>query len=183
MNGHYLHLVSNHLPLGALLFGFAIFLLGLIRRSDTYERIGLGLLVAAALLAIPVLLSGEGAEEVVEELAGFTRADHRLIHEHEEAAEFAFWWTQIVGVVALLGLYTKGPFQKVYRIQRYVLVVVGLFALTSTAVTARHGGQIRRPELREGYVAPAETEGQRGGEAKDTTKSAPAAAESDEDRD
>ena len=155
MNAHYAHLTLNHLPLAALLFGLVFYVLGLTRRSEGFERAGLGLLVAAALLAIPVLLTGEGAEEVVEHLPGTTRADHRLIHEHEEHGERAFWVLQLLGVVALIAAWARGPWPRAYRFMRPTLLLIGGLVLFLLVDTARHGGQIRRPELREGYVAPA----------------------------
>lgn len=183
MNAHYLHLITNHLPIAALLFGVVLFAYGALRGRDGSERLGLWLIVAAALLAIPVLQSGEGAEEFVEHLPGIVRADRKLIHAHEDAAELAFWILQLAGLMAIAGRFTQGPWEQVYRPLRWGVLLVAVVAFGFMAQAAHLGGQIRRPELREGYTAPAETEGHGGGEAKDTTKSAPAAAESDEDRD
>lgn len=149
MNPHYLHLLTNHLPLGALIFGVAIFLIGLVRQRGAYERIGLGLLVAGALLALPVLLSGEGAEEMVEHLPSFGRADHRVLHKHEEAGELAFWLMQVLGVVSLVTLWARGPWQQTYTLLRWAVLVAAAVAFWGMHGASQIGGRVRRPELRE----------------------------------
>lgn len=159
MNAHYLHLLTNHLPVAALLFGLVLFAYGAARGRDGSERLGLWFIVAAGLLAIPVLLTGEGAEETVEHLPGIVRADRRLIHQHEDAAEVAFWVLQLAALGAIAGRFTQGPWEGVYRWLRGGVLLLGLVALGLMGRAAQLGGQIRRPELRADYVAPAPTAG------------------------
>ena len=53
------------------------------KKSEELKRLSCYVFVLMALLTIPVYLTGEGAEEIVEHLPG---VPHELIEEHEESA-------------------------------------------------------------------------------------------------
>jgi small-conductance mechanosensitive channel len=65
---------------------------------EELARVSLGVLVIVALLAIPAYLTGERAEEIIEDLPGVSDA---TIEEHEDAATFAFAGVLAVGALAL----------------------------------------------------------------------------------
>ncbi len=97
MNDAHLHLLFNHYPIIGTLFGVLFLGYGLFAKNKSILHAGLLLLFLMALLAIPTQLTGEGAEEIVEELG----VDHDVIHAHEEAAELAFWF--------MIGFRSIGP--------------------------------------------------------------------------
>jgi hypothetical protein len=74
------------LVVGTLL-GLALLGAALLRKSEELKKTSLGLLIIIALLTIPVYLTGEPAQEIVENLAG---VDEASIEQHEEAAHVAF---------------------------------------------------------------------------------------------
>ncbi|MFC7671286.1 hypothetical protein ACFQT0_30695 [Hymenobacter humi] len=85
MNQAHWHLLLNHAPILGSLFGLVLLLLAVaLRLQPVLLRTGLVTLIVAALLTIPTQLTGDGAEEVVEDQPGVSEP---LIHEHEEAAE------------------------------------------------------------------------------------------------
>ena len=87
MNAAQIHLLSNHIPLALPFIGILILLISIFIKSDIAKRIGYLILVLGGLFTIPTFLSGEGAEEIVEQIG----RSHDLIHEHEESAEtFAY---------------------------------------------------------------------------------------------
>jgi len=58
----HLHLMLNHAPVLGVIFGFLVLLAGTVSRSKAIAGVGLGLLIVAGILAIPVYLTGEPAE-------------------------------------------------------------------------------------------------------------------------
>lgn len=145
MNATHLHLLLNHLPVLGPIFALALLLLGLGSRSEPLKRAALGALLAAALLAVPVYLSGEPAEDAVQMLPGVSKA---ITEQHEEAAAAAFTAVLALGAFALGGLIR-------YRGPRAVAPWFAIVLLTGTLLTsglmtwtAGLGGQVRHTEIR-----------------------------------
>jgi len=102
MNAPHLHLLLNHVPVLGAACGLGLLVFGLWRKSGELKKMTFGIFVIAALLAVPVYLTGEPAEEGVESLPGVSKA---IIEQHEEAAEVAFTAIIVLGVMALIGLF------------------------------------------------------------------------------
>jgi anti-sigma factor RsiW len=145
MNLTHLHLMLNHAPILGTLFGLGLLGFGLWRKSMDNQKAALGILVLAALLAVPVFLTGEPAEDAVENLPGVSRP---TIEAHEEAATWAFVGTGLVGVSALGGADRLSPRQT--AVLGTSLLVGGLMAWT-----ANLGGQVRHSEIRANASIPA----------------------------
>jgi len=98
-----------------------------------------------ALWAIPAYLTGEPAEEVLEHQPGISE---ELIHEHEESAEAAFIFVEVVGVIALIALIVRRYSKKA----GYLLTIITLLGLIGggglIAWTANLGGKIHHTEIR-----------------------------------
>jgi predicted RND superfamily exporter protein len=95
-------------------------------------------------MVLPVYLTGEPAEEVVEHLPGVAES---FIESHEDAAKFSLILTLATGALAFVALW----FQKSESRRRLVnFGVMGLatVAFLSLAYTANLGGKIRHSELR-----------------------------------
>jgi uncharacterized membrane protein len=152
MDPTHVHLLLNHFPVVGTLIGGAIFIIGLLRREALLQLTGLATLVVVSLVAVPVFLTGEGAEEAVEHLPGVTEA---VIHAHEEWAEATIW---VIGAMGLLAAASFAGIWRQLKFARYstlavLLLVVASFALV--AKTANLGGQIRHTEIRPGAQAAA----------------------------
>jgi uncharacterized membrane protein len=158
MNGTHLHLILNHAPLMGAYFALGLIILGLIFRNSNLDRGGLVLLVASALLTIPVDLTGDAAESGVRGLPGVT---HEVIEEHEESALPALIVFELAGAAALAGLvmYRRVPLLP----RKYTLVVLALTVVTTVMIarTAYLGGQIRHTEIRSGDTTGHVEEGER----------------------
>ncbi len=142
MNAAYLHLALNHFPPILNLAALVILASALVSRSRGVLRTSLALMLAASLFAIPVYLSGEGAEELVEKLDGVNEV---AIEPHEEAAEWAFVMLCIEGAVALAALVML----RQREIPRAAVIFIVVFALATAAATLRTaylGGKIHHPE-------------------------------------
>jgi uncharacterized protein YacL len=139
----YAHLILNHVPLigmvaGALLLGAALTF-----RSSAVGRAGFAALILSALMVIPTYLTGEAAEEAVEELPGVV--EERVEH-HAEIAVFGLVTTLAVGVIALgsLWVFRRRP---VPRLLLLVVLLLSLIPFGALAWTANAGGEIRHPEI------------------------------------
>ncbi len=145
MNGAQLHLAINHLPLFATMFGLAFLAFGLWRPAvPVVRRAGLVFLVLGGLGAGATYLTGEPAEDVVEEMPGITK---ERIHEHEESAEFATIITGIAGLLGLVVLWRRRG-QAIDNASTGVAVGVTVLAFAVLARTALLGGEIHHAELR-----------------------------------
>lgn len=164
MNGAHLHLIVNHLPVVSTLFALAFLLLGLVRKSDGLIKIGLVVSVIVGLTGVAAFLSGDRAEDVLEQWPG---ADRQLIHEHEETAETAFVVSLLLGVIGLAGLVVGGKKAALKKVLPIIALVLSLVTSVLMAVVANEGGDIRHPEIRDGAVAPAGLEPQSESEADD----------------
>jgi len=144
MNWAHVHLMLNHLPVLGTVFGFALLAWGVLRRNETLQRAALGTFVFTALAAVLVYLTGEPAEELVEDLAGTAK---QAIEAHEAAAVVALIAIEALGALALtvLVLFRKRG------IPRPLAGAALVFALGTAgwmAQTANLGGRIRHAELR-----------------------------------
>ncbi|MBI2968278.1 MAG: hypothetical protein HYY40_10775 [Bacteroidetes bacterium] len=145
MNPTYLHLLLNHFPITGTLIGFGILSYGLFSKSQQVKLLGIFIIVITALIAVPVFLTGEPAEESVEDIAGISKS---IIETHEEAAELAFWLMEVTGLIALISVffhYRKSGYMK------HSVVATLLFSAVTFGAMARTGylgGQIRHSEIR-----------------------------------
>lgn len=145
MNAAHVHLMVNHLPLFAVMFGLVLLALGLWRPAmPVVRRAGLVLMVVGGLAGGAAYLSGEPAEEVVE---AHVQVDEDLVHEHEDAGTFGMISTAVAGLLALLILW-RSRREPVSTKAVVLALVVGLWAMSVLARTAWLGGKIQHPELR-----------------------------------
>jgi hypothetical protein len=145
MNAPYLHLALNHIPVLGSLFGFLILLIGILKRSRDIKNIGLLMFVISALVAIPVLESGEAAPKIVKELPGVT---HAYIHTHAGSAKIAFYAVEALGGLSLLGLLLSLRSKGTPNWLVLLCFAVSMPVVGSMLYTANLGGQIRHIEIR-----------------------------------
>ncbi len=153
MNAAHLHLLINHLPVVGLLFALGLLLAAQLRKSGELARAGIAAIVLVAAIAIPVYLTGEPAEEVVEDLPGISES---AIEPHEEAALIGLISLEVLGALAVVGLVAfrdgnPGPRWYLPTLLALTLLVAGWFAWT-----ANLGGRITHEVARPGFTAPAE---------------------------
>ncbi len=145
MNGHYIHLLSNHFPVILSITGFIVLTIGLWRHLKTVKQVGLFILLAASLSTIPAYISGEEAEHVVENKAGTSES---IMEEHEEEAELAFILTDVLGVLAFVALLLSFRDHSLSVMANRIVWLMSIVTLFFLFNVGKSGGQIRRPELR-----------------------------------
>ena len=143
MNAAHIHLMLNHVPLFGALAVTILCAVALFRRQQGLARGGLVVALLTAIVALVVYLTGEPAEELVENLPGISEA---VLETHEEVALVATIVAGAYGVLALIGLFAfrHGVTMRVTRI----LLVLSFLPLATMAYTAYLGGQIRHSEIR-----------------------------------
>jgi uncharacterized membrane protein len=150
INSAHVHLLMNHLPIIGTAFGLLLLAAGIIRRSDDLKKAGLTTFALAAIITLPVYLTGEPAEEIVEGLPGVSEA---IVEEHEDAALIASIACGVLGALAAFGLVRSWRKQVPAWIATSALalslIVSGLMMWTGSL-----GGQIRHTEVRGGAAAP-----------------------------
>jgi uncharacterized membrane protein len=151
MNQAHLHLMVNHLPIIFPIVGIIVMGIGLLSKSEIVKRTAYFIFILSATAAIVAMTSGEGAEEVVEEINGI---DENFIKTHEEAAELFALLLYVLGGLSIIGLWAS---MKQKSFSGIVSVVVTLFAavvLFFAKQTGTTGGEIRHTEIRTGVIAP-----------------------------
>ena len=145
MNDAHFHLVVNHIPIVGLLIGTLTLVAGLLLKKREVKLTALGVLIFSAIASLFAFYTGEGAEEIVEKIAGISET---LIHEHEEYAETFFTLTIILGITALAAFIAE---VKNVKFSKYLIVLVLLVAV-SDGILAKYvgtsGGEIRHTEIR-----------------------------------
>lgn len=146
MNAAHFHLLVNHFPVILPIVGSLVLLIGLLIKSEAVKRTGFLIFILGSISSIVAMTSGEGAEEVVENLVGVTE---NYIEAHEEAAELFAIFSYILGGISLLGFwasFTKKSFTNTISIITIIFAGVTLFFGQKAGTT---GGEIRHTEIRE----------------------------------
>ena len=148
MNGAEIHLLLNHIPVVGLFFVVALLTYALIRKNVPLVNICVVFTLLLAVVTIPVNNSGEEAEEIVEEMG----RDHDLIHEHEEAAELALFLMLGLGGICIAYIFLLKRNEYVAHILSIILLAGCLGTSIYMAQVAHSGGEIRHPEIRDGFT-------------------------------
>jgi hypothetical protein len=150
----HLHLLLNHVPTVGFAIGLALFVFGLLVRSDHLRVAGLVTFVGIALAVIPIYVTGSGAQlQICGSLApgvpcedpGVSRV---LIDMHESLAFVAYLLLVLVGGLAWLGLWQCRRLRRLPTWNAAAVLGLALVAFGVTARAAAVGGEIRHAEIR-----------------------------------
>jgi uncharacterized membrane protein len=148
MNGSQIHLALTHVPVILSFVGLVLIVVGVVIKNPTVIKTSFYVFVFAGLLSIPVFLTGEQSEEVVENMPGVSKD---IISTHESFATTSFVVLLGTAAFSILGLI-------LYRRKTWINTIIPLVLLFSLASagamarTAHLGGQIRHTEIRPGAV-------------------------------
>ena len=146
MDASHIHLLLNHFPILGTLIATVILLWGIFQKNHAIKMLAAAVLVAMALIAIPVYLTGEPAEEKIEHLPDFVES---LVELHEDAALVALIIMELTGAVAL-GAFFLGIRRGIASNSGFMWVaVLSVVSCIAMARVGYLGGQIRHTELRD----------------------------------
>lgn len=149
MNDAHLHLVVNHFPIIGLFFGLGIVLTGLILKNKSVINTGYVLLVIAAIFGFFSMATGEGAEELVEDMPNI---GHHIIHEHEEMAEKLAIALYTLGLLSIYGFYLNVKNHTRAQLVSIITLVIGIVGVFLAVKTGTSGGEVRHTEIRDTAV-------------------------------
>ena len=148
MNDAHLHMVVNHFPIIGLFFGIGILAYGIIKKQAILVNTAYVMFIVCMIMAKATMMTGEGAEEIVEELG----ISHDLIHEHEELAETFMKVLYGLGILSILGLVANLKKHSKSAIVSYVVLVLAISSAVLSKSVGTSGGEIRHTEIRENTV-------------------------------
>lgn len=148
----HVHIMLNHIPVIGIVFCSLFFIISVILKNLQFQRISMVLLMLVALSAIPVFITGEPTEHVIEDIP--TVSEH-YIEEHEDAATASLIVMEILGGLSLLGLILSRRRNSLNGFVKNGVIIVSLAASLLFAYTAYLGGHIRHTEIRPDFQAPA----------------------------
>ena len=167
MSWGHLHLLLNHVPVIGTLLGLLLLLVAFGRKSEELKRVTLGLFVLIALVTVPVYLTGEPAEEMIENIPGISKA---MIERHEDAALFSMIAVEVAGIIALAALLLFGRKKGLGNLLAIVTLAFSVVTGGLLAWTSNLGGQIRHTEISSGVGSNSQTETDKSGRAREDPK-------------
>lgn len=144
MNAAHWHLLLNHFPITGNYFSTFILIIGILIKNQSVKNTGFSLFILTALIAIPVLFTGDGAKDV---LTSIGQKNEFYIHRHEKLAENAFWLSISIGIFSLGALIGRRN-KKQTRILTITILIAGLGNSVLMTAAGNAGGQIRHTEIR-----------------------------------
>jgi uncharacterized membrane protein len=126
--------------MGVVILGY-----GLYFNEDKIIKLALVTFIVMALITIPIYLSGEEAEETMEQIV---KSSEPYIEEHEEHAEMAIWLMGLLGFYALFNYYMVANKSKLAKTFTFVTLLISITTFGLFAQLGNLGGQIRHTEIR-----------------------------------
>lgn len=145
MNGAHFHLVVNHLPIIFPLVGVILLIIGIVFKSNPIVRSAYFIFVLSAIASAVAMVSGEGAEEVVENIKGVNES---YIGQHEENAELFALLSYVLGGISLLGLWTNLKQKNYTKFITFGTLLFSVVVLVFAKNVGTSGGEIRHSEIR-----------------------------------
>jgi uncharacterized membrane protein len=139
-------MLVNHFPIIGLFFGLGVLLFGVVKKNLTLKSTAYVMLIICVISGQLAMMTGDKAEHFVEDLPGFT---HKIIHEHEEAAEAFMIPMYILGLVSIVGLYAQSKKLSFEKWISYLALVLGVVCIFLSKNAGTTGGEIRHTEIRE----------------------------------
>lgn len=147
MNEAHIHLLTNHLPIILPACGITILIAGVILKSEVIKRVGFAVLIGGGLATIPAFISGEGAEEIAENIVGINEAS---IEEHEEQAKVFAILSYVLGATGIVGMIISLKKLSINKLYSPAVIIYGVLVMYFAYNTGSSGGQIRHTEILSG---------------------------------
>jgi len=150
MNDAHLHLLVNHFPIIGTIFGLGILISGKLLKNNPVKNTAYILFIVAAIFTVFSMGTGEGAEELVEDLPNIGK---QIIHEHEEIAEKFAIIMYVTGLLGILSIYTSIKNHKLAKPISFITLIFALIAAVFAKSVGTSGGEIRHTEIRARFDA------------------------------
>ncbi len=149
MNDAHLHMVVNHFPIIGTILGLGVLISGMVLKKISVKNTAYYLFVVAAVFAAFSMGTGEGAEELVEDMPSVGK---QIIHEHEEMAENFAVVMYVLGFCSLLGIYFDYKNHVKAKLVAAVTLIIAIVSVVFGSLVGNSGGEIRHTEIRANAV-------------------------------
>lgn len=150
MNDAHLHMLVNHFPIVGTILGLIILIGGVYLRSISIKNAACFLFIIATVFTVFSMTTGEGAEEIVEDMPTIGR---EIIHNHEELAEKFAIAMYLLGVVSVIGLIMNIRNHPKAIFFSYAIAVIAIVSVFLSTKVGTSGGEIRHTEIRTDSVS------------------------------
>lgn len=150
MNQTHIHLLITHLPIFGSLLGGLVLAYGMWTKSNQTNIAAYILFIISSIGAGIGYLTGEAAEETIDNIAGVSK---NLVEQHEDFAIVALVSLIVLGVASVVGLFLTSRKSKFTIAVAVVVLVVSLISFGLAARTGYLGGQIRHTEINLSFPA------------------------------
>lgn len=144
MNQTHIHLLITHLPILGSILGGLVLAYGLWSQSKDTKIAAYFLFIISSIGAGIAYITGEAAEETVENIQGIVET---TIKTHEEFALFAFISLIILGVGSIVGMFLTLRNSTLTRTVAFIILCISIISFGLVARTGYLGGQIRHTEI------------------------------------
>jgi uncharacterized membrane protein len=162
MNNAHLHLLFNHLPIIIPIVGIMVLIAGMYLDSPMIKRTAYGIFILGAVTTLPAFFTGEGAEEVVENLVS---GGEQFIENHEEDGKIFSILSYLLGALSLAGIWTSLQKKSFANQISWAILIFSFGVLYFAQKTGNSGGQIMHTEIRKepsaNQFAPQKGEGEK----------------------
>lgn len=145
MNDAHLHMVVNHFPIIGTILAIGILIAGITLKNSTVRNTSYFVFIIAAIFGAISMGTGEGAEELVEDMPSIGR---EIIHEHEELAEKLALLLYVLGVLSVGALYLNFKKNTKEKLVSFSILGIGIASLFLVQKVGTSGGEIRHTEIR-----------------------------------
>ena len=145
MNDAHLHLVVNHFPIIGTILALGVLIAGFFLKNSSVKNTAYGLFIVSAIFAALSMSTGEGAEEMVEDMPNIGK---RIIHMHEEIAEKLAIVLYLLGGISVLGIILNLKNHAKAKFISIVVLIVAIGAVYLAQLVGTTGGEIRHTEIR-----------------------------------
>lgn len=144
MNQTHIHLIITHLPIFGSVLGALVLAYGLWAKSNQTKIAAYCIFILAAMGAGIAYLTGEAAEETVENIQGVAKD---MIEQHEDFAVISLGALIALGVASIIGLWLTVRKSSLTRTAAVAILFISLISFGLVGWSAYLGGQIRHTEI------------------------------------
>ena len=149
MSQTHIHLLITHLPIFGSILGTLVLIHGIWTKSNQTKSAAYNLFAISSIGAVIAYLTGEAAEESVENIQGIAK---EVIEQHEDFAIIGLVALIILGIVALISLFITYKKVTLANKAAYITLFFSIISFALIARTGYLGGQIRHTEVRSGVT-------------------------------
>ncbi len=149
MSQVHLHLLITHLPIFGSILGAFVLGYGLWAKSNQTKNAAYFIFIISAIGAAIAYLTGEGAEEAIENIQGVSE---NMIELHEDAAMYALISLIALGLMSIVALVVTRFKTSLIKSTSIIVLIISLVSFGLVARTGYLGGQIRHTEIANGGI-------------------------------